>query len=158
MQWRSRSPAETRALARGLAGSMGEAGAVVALVGPLGAGKTVFAKGVAEGLGVPEESMASPTFVIANELDTGRGKRLVHADAYRVESASELEAAGLLDWLDSDTVLLVEWGDRFPEALPKDRLEVRLESGDEPGERRVSGCAGGPAAARILEHWSERCP
>ena len=71
MRWRSRSPEETRAAARELAEAVGEGGASVALVGDLGAGKTVFAKGVALGLGVPAALLASPTFTIAHELPDG---------------------------------------------------------------------------------------
>lgn len=156
MPWRSRSPAETTALARALGESAPEAGGVLVLVGPLGAGKTVFAKGVAEGLGTPRDALASPTFVIAQELSTGRGPRLVHADFYRVESEEELEAAGLLDWLSPGTLLVVEWGDRFPVALPKDRLEVALSPGDGEDERRIAVRAGGPEAERWLARWRRR--
>ncbi|MDX1648871.1 MAG: tRNA (adenosine(37)-N6)-threonylcarbamoyltransferase complex ATPase subunit type 1 TsaE [Myxococcota bacterium] len=161
MPWRSRSPDETRALARALAACAApraKGGAVVVtLHGALGAGKTVFAKGLAEGLGVPPERVASPTFVIAQELPTPAGPRLVHADWYRVEDAAELEAAGLSDWLAPGTVLVVEWGERYPEALPTDRLEVRLEAEDEH-VRRVEARAGGPEAAAVEACWRERCP
>jgi tRNA threonylcarbamoyladenosine biosynthesis protein TsaE len=131
---------------------------VVSLVGPLGAGKTVFAKGVAEGLGIPADALASPTFVIANEVPAPSGLRLVHADLYRVESEGELEAAGLLDWIERGTVLLVEWGDRFAAALPKDHLEVRIEPGPGAGERVLEARAEGPHATGILERWSRRWP
>jgi len=158
MRWHSQSPAETRAAAHALAAGLGLDGGVVALLGPLGAGKTLFAKAVAEGLGAPGGASASPTFVIAHELPTPGGLRLVHADFYRVESAAELEAAGLRDWLEPGTLLLVEWGDRFPEALPKDRLEVRLAHGPEAESRQLEARAGGPAAAALLASWSDRWP
>jgi tRNA threonylcarbamoyladenosine biosynthesis protein TsaE len=168
MSWRSRNPAETRALGRGLAQAAAGAagGLVVTLVGPLGAGKTVFAKGVAEGLGLDSARVASPTFVVAAEFDAPGGCRLVHADLYRIGDEAELEAAGWLDWLAPGTLLLVEWGDRFPEALPKDHLEVRIVRAPAPeacaapdeGERRVEARAGGPAAAAVLARWRERCP
>jgi tRNA threonylcarbamoyladenosine biosynthesis protein TsaE len=131
---------------------------VIALVGPLGAGKTLFAKAVAEGLGAPGDASSSPTFVIAHELPTPRGLRIVHADFYRVESVLELEGAGLLDWLEPGTLLLVEWGDRFSEALPKDRLEVSLAPGPEAESRRIGVRAGGPASAELLARWSDRWP
>lgn len=161
MPWRSRSPDETRALARGLAARAAararEAAVVVTLHGALGAGKTVFAKGLAEGLGLPPERVASPTFVIAQELATPAGPRLVHADWYRVEDEAELEAAGLADWLAPGTVLVVEWGERYPDALPADRLEVRLEAEDAT-TRRIEARAGGPASERLRAGWRERCP
>ena len=129
----------------------------MSLGGALGAGKTVFAKGLAEGLGLPEERVTSPTFVIAQELPTPRGPRLVHADWYRVEHAEELDAAGLDDWLAPGTLLVVEWGERFPEALPSDRLEVHLEAEGE-SERRITARAGGPEAEALHSCWRARCP
>jgi tRNA threonylcarbamoyladenosine biosynthesis protein TsaE len=161
--WRSRSPAETRALARGLAAALeSEAeGIVVSLIGPLGAGKTEFAKGIAEGLGLPAAALASPTFTIAQELPLparDRGpQRLVHADCYRLEHAEELEAAGLSDWLGAGTVLLAEWGDRFPAALGPARLEVSIAEAPD-GARELAAEARGPAPERVLAGWRERCP
>jgi len=156
--WHSRSPDETRSLARGLAASFARTGAVVSLVGPLGAGKTEFAKGVAEGFGLSPDALASPSFTIASELPLGSDgpSRLVHADWFRVGSLDELEAAGLDDWLARDAVLVVEWGDRFPEALGADALDVRLEE-IAPGERRVTASARGPEGLALLARWSERC-
>jgi tRNA threonylcarbamoyladenosine biosynthesis protein TsaE len=101
--------------------------------------------------------VASPTFVIAQELPTPAGLRLVHADWYRVEHGEELEAAGLSDWLAPRTLLAVEWGERFPEALPADRLEVRLEAEDEAG-RRIDARAGGADSEALLACWRKRCP
>ncbi len=156
--WHSRSPDETRSLARGLAGAFAREGAVVSLVGPLGAGKTEFAKGLAEGFGLDAGVLASPSFTIASELplEPGPPARLVHADWFRVGSMAELEAAGLEDWLAPDVVLVVEWGDRFPEALGSAALEVRLEETG-PSERRVTASARGPAAAALLARWEARC-
>lgn len=161
MSWASPSPERTRELAAALARAAA-AGAeevlVVALEGPLGAGKTVFAKGLAEGLGLDPTRVASPTFVIAGEYPVARGdlKRLVHADLYRVGSAGELEAAGLRDWLEPGTLLVVEWADRLPEALPRDRLTVRFLGA--PGERVLEVGASGPRAREALERWRSACP
>lgn len=157
MRWRSRSPADTRAAGRELAREVGPDGAVVALAGELGAGKTVFAKGVAEGLGIPPELLASPTFTIAHEIEAPGGLRLVHADLFRIESPAELEAAGWLDWLAPGTLVVVEWADRWPGELPAERLEVRLEivpAGD--GEREIEARARGAEAAALLERWRAR--
>jgi len=158
MRWRSRSPAETRAAARELAEEVGPAGAVVALVGALGAGKTVFAKGLAEGLGLPPDLLASPTFTIAHELAAPGGLRLVHADLFRIEGPAELEAAGWLDWLAPGTLLAVEWADRWPAELPADRLEVRLTgvTAGAQGERVLDARACGPGSAALLARWRAR--
>src|SRR5262245_34552474 len=151
----SADPEATREAARQLGAAIAQGGALVSLEGPLGAGKTVFAKGVAEGLGIDTAALASPTFVIAHEYALPGGRNLVHVDRYRVASAAELEAAGLLDWLAPGAVVLVEWGDRFPEALPADRLRVALAR--PPGEdsrRELSAVASGPAAEALLARWS----
>jgi tRNA threonylcarbamoyladenosine biosynthesis protein TsaE len=162
MSWRSRSLAETEALARGLADAIGEDGLVVTLTGELGAGKTAFVKGLAEGLGVDPAQVASPTFVIATEhplRGAGRPARLVHADGYRLASEEELEGAGLLDWLDEDTVLALEWGEAFAGGLPAERLEVRLAAvAGDPGARIVEARPRGPRAKAVLARWRERCP
>jgi tRNA threonylcarbamoyladenosine biosynthesis protein TsaE len=121
---------------------------VVALMGPLGAGKTVFVRGLAEGLGLDPGSVASPSFVIACEHEAA-GARLVHADLYRVKSAGEAESAGWFDWLAPGIVLAVEWADRFPELLPDDRLEVRIERGTED-VRRLEIRAQGERAHGVL--------
>jgi tRNA threonylcarbamoyladenosine biosynthesis protein TsaE len=134
---------------------------VVSLSGPLGAGKTEFAKGLAEGLGLDPTALASPTFTIAHELPlpphAGRPARLVHADCFRLEAASELEGAGLDDWLGAGTLLVAEWGERFPAAFGPERLEVRIEE-EADGARRVSARARGAAAGAVLSRWSARCP
>jgi tRNA threonylcarbamoyladenosine biosynthesis protein TsaE len=160
MELHSRNPAETHDLARVLAREIDAMGLVIALVGPLGAGKTVFAKGLAEGLGVDEGFLSSPSFVIANELKTPRGVRLIHADLYRVETEGELESAGWLDWLEDGSVVAIEWGDRFPRALPRDHLEVRLSGADadRPERRTLDVRAGGPVSQAALERWREQWP
>lgn len=160
MRWHSLSSAGTRAAARRLAAAIEAVaetrgvGLVVALVGPLGAGKTEWVQGLAEGLGVPPGFVASPTFVIASEYP---GRRvLVHADLYRLESAAELDAAGFLDWLEPGHVVAVEWADRFPDALPEDRLELRIARvpGD-PDARELALEAAGPVAKRVAEAFGK---
>ena len=131
---------------------------MVALIGPLGAGKTVFAKGLAEGIGVDPAVVASPTFVIACEYRGPGGRRLAHVDLYRIQSAGELEEAGFLDLLEPGVLVAVEWADRFPEALPSDRLEVtiaRSESPDAPESRLLEAKARGPGARAALARWRE---
>jgi tRNA threonylcarbamoyladenosine biosynthesis protein TsaE len=156
LSWTSRSPEATRAAARELARSLGPRGLVIALVGPVGAGKTVFVRGLAEGLGVDPGEVASPTFAIASEHRAAGGLRLAHVDLYRIERETELEGAGLRDLFAPGVVLAVEWADRFPAALPPDRLEVRLAAprGGPATHREISAVALGPVAAEALARWS----
>lgn len=162
MRLPSPTPEDTARIARALARAVDETGLVLCLQGPLGAGKTHFAKGVAEGLGLPPERVTSPTFVLAQELPLAGGRRLVHVDCYRVGGEDELLAAGLLDWLAPGVLLMVEWADRVPGAWPADQLRVRIARGadDDAGRsagadagRRIEAAAGGPASAALLDRW-----
>ena len=122
MEWVTRSEAETRAVGEALGRRLGP-GDVVCLVGPLGAGKTTLAQGLARGLGV-EEVVNSPTFVLMNEH---RGRLpLYHVDAYRLDDPEEALAAGLLDERQAGGVTVVEWADRLGDWLPDERLEIKL--------------------------------
>jgi tRNA threonylcarbamoyladenosine biosynthesis protein TsaE len=139
-------PEATRALAARLA-AVAEPGDVVCLWGDLGAGKTVFAKGFGAGLGV-EGTISSPSFVLMGEY-AGR-LPLFHIDLYRLGTATEVFDGGLLDDRQSDGVVLIEWPDRLGDALPADRLDVRIDGGgDEPRRLRLS--ASGPSHARYLD-------
>lgn len=95
----------------------------VALIGDLGTGKTHFSQGVAEGFGVTEE-VTSPTFALMNTYETGNGT-LYHFDVYRLDDESELENIGFGEFTE-DTLSIVEWADKFPEALPLEVLEITL--------------------------------
>jgi tRNA threonylcarbamoyladenosine biosynthesis protein TsaE len=155
LRWRSPDPEATAAAARALSGCLGEAGLVIALIGPLGAGKTAFVKGLAAGLGIDPARVASPTFVIASEYPVA-GRRLAHVDLYRVESEAELEAAGFLDLLEPGAVVAVEWAERFPEALPADRLELRIErpsDATDPSLRVLHATGSGPESEAALDRW-----
>ncbi len=158
MRLPSPSPEATRAAALSLAASLGDDGLVIALAGPLGAGKSVFARGLAEGLGVDPARVASPTFTIASEYQTESGRRFSHVDLYRIGSEAELEAAGFLDLLTPGAVVAVEWSDRFPGALPPARLEVRIERPDAEGaptHRVLNAVAFGAAAKAVLSRWRD---
>ncbi len=116
----------TRAAAAELAERVGP-GDVVALIGPLGAGKTTFVKAVAAALGVAEE-VTSPTFI---RLQHYEGDLAVHhLDLYRVKDAAEFQALGLDEWLDTSGVTLIEWADRAAEVLPPDTITVYLDYAD----------------------------
>jgi tRNA threonylcarbamoyladenosine biosynthesis protein TsaE len=94
----------------------------IALYGDLGAGKSVFARGVARAFGVSHVS--SPTFTIVCEYPTD--PKLFHFDAYRLSDADELFAIGFDDYLREDGMFLMEWANLVPEALPSDRLDVTI--------------------------------
>lgn len=129
----SDSPATTAEVGRRLATLLGP-GDVVSLAGPLGAGKTCLVQGLAGGLGVVVR-VTSPTFVLVRRYDGDLP--LVHVDAYRLGRATDL--AGLDDdVLDETVVTCVEWGDSVREALPLDRLDVRIEiAGDHADAPRI---------------------
>lgn len=94
----------------------------IALYGDLGAGKTVFARGVARTFGISHVS--SPTFTIVCEYPTE--PKLLHFDAYRLSDADELFAIGFSDYLCEDALILMEWANLVPEALPSDRLDITI--------------------------------
>jgi tRNA threonylcarbamoyladenosine biosynthesis protein TsaE len=122
----------TRALGARLGRAM-QAGDVVALIGPLGSGKTTFAQGLAQGLGVaPDRHVASPTFALVNE-HPGRVPFL-HGDLYRINNPAELHELGLEEAYER-TAAALEWADRFPDALPADHLAI--EFAVEPGGGRL---------------------
>jgi tRNA threonylcarbamoyladenosine biosynthesis protein TsaE len=106
--------------------------AVVLLIGNLGAGKTTLAKGIVSGLGAasPEE-VSSPTFTLIHEYG---GASVFHIDLYRLDTAAQVATLGLDEIFERDAVVLIEWGERFPELLPKERIEIRLRA---DGDRRV---------------------
>ncbi len=134
---------------------MGEAvdgGLVVALVGPLGAGKTTFAQGLCRGLGV-RDAVTSPTFVL-EERYSGR-LPVLHVDLYRLEYESEVEELGLYDRLDGASVVLVEWADRAPDLLR--RADVVVEIRPEPASPvRVVAIETTEAAARVVPAGAAR--
>ncbi len=142
------SPEETLDLGRRIARAA-RPGDVLALVGELGAGKTVLAKGLAEGLGAAEaREVVSPTFVLCREYLRGRIP-LYHFDAYRLRGGADLEQIGAPEIFGGDGLSAVEWADRAPQVLPADHLEVRLEVTGEQSRRLVAS-AGGPASERWL--------
>lgn len=146
--WRtvSGSTEETRQLAAALA-LAARAGDRLALVGPLGAGKTQFAKGFAIGLGIVEV-VNSPSFTLMAEY-AGR-LRLFHQDLYRLADTAEALAGGLLDERQDEGVTLSEWADRLDQGLDSSRLTVAIEPLAE--ERRAIELRGrGDLASRYLE-------
>ncbi len=113
---------ETRSLGRTVAQAC-KAGTVISLRGSLGSGKTVFAKGLAEGLGI-EEAIVSPTFTLIQEYE---GKLpLYHMDLYRIEGSEEFELMGGEEFLYGDGVTLIEWSEKIEELLPDSTIFVHI--------------------------------
>lgn len=145
----TRSAAETLELGRALGREL-LAGDVVALCGDLGSGKTVFVRGIAEGVGADPDEVRSPTFTLCHSY-FGR-LILHHFDLYRLEEQEELFQLGFDEYLDpEDAVTAVEWGDKFSMFMPNDALWVRFDMHG-PQERQVSFHVGeGGRGERLLQ-------
>lgn len=109
----TRSREETENFAREYAKTL-QGGDVVLLDGDMGAGKTVFSKGIAKGLGI-EEEVTSPTYAYMNDYDG----RLFHYDCYRIESVAQAENLGLADYFDMGGICLIEWSQNIAPLLPR---------------------------------------
>ena len=134
MEYMTRNESETEALGERLARSLPSGGAVVALYGELGAGKTAFVRGMARGLGVTER-VVSPTFTIVNEYPGER--ELFHFDMYRLGGADELFDIGWEDYLVRGGVCAVEWSENVPEAFDGSEICVSIDKiGDD--ERKIT--------------------
>jgi tRNA threonylcarbamoyladenosine biosynthesis protein TsaE len=132
----SNSPEDTLAIARALGAAL-RPGDVVALYGDLGAGKTLFCKGVGEALGIPPDRIVSPTFTIVTE-HTGPVP-LTHIDVFRLAGAREADEIGMRELLSGDGVCLVEWAEKIEELLPTDCIQVRFFfSGDDRREISIA--------------------
>jgi tRNA threonylcarbamoyladenosine biosynthesis protein TsaE len=148
----TRSPSETKTWGRRLA-SILEGGELIGMTGELGAGKTCFIKGLAEGLGLREEDILSPTFTMIQEHRGGRIP-LVHIDLYRLESAG-LGDLGLRDYLFSEGVAAVEWFERMREADAIEHLSVRIDYAG-ANRRRVEFRASGARHGAIIAKLKRR--
>jgi tRNA threonylcarbamoyladenosine biosynthesis protein TsaE len=130
----TQSAEETIALGRKLA-AMLTPPKLVLLRGELGAGKTTLVKGIAEGFhAASEEDVTSPTFTLVHEY-RAPAVNLYHIDLYRVDTARELETLGLDDLVAGDSVLLIEWGEKFPHLDRERDVEIALQRVGESGRR-----------------------
>ena len=124
------SAKETAELGRRL-GKEAKAGEVYTLIGDLGVGKTVFTKGIAEGLGITEP-VNSPTFTIVQVYDTGR-MPFYHFDVYRIGDIEEMDEIGYEDYFYGHGVCLIEWAELIEELIPKKHTAIRIEKDLEKG-------------------------
>jgi tRNA threonylcarbamoyladenosine biosynthesis protein TsaE len=124
----SDNPSETEKAGREFASDL-PAGSIVALTGPLGAGKTRFVKGVVAGIGAPEE-VTSPTFTLIHEYTGGRIP-VYHFDFFRIEDRQSAERLGLDEYFFGDGICVVEWADKFPELIPPGARWIAFEAKSE---------------------------
>ncbi len=149
-EWRitTHSEAETRHVGAVL-GTLLQPGDVIALIGPLGAGKTRLVQGIAQGLGI-DRPVTSPTFILMNLYPSPNGHTLCHIDCYRfrdpVEEGYEM---GLDQQLGSEDICVVEWAERIAALLPPDHLTITIEPMDET-LRHLTFRAGGPRSRALL--------
>jgi tRNA threonylcarbamoyladenosine biosynthesis protein TsaE len=135
-EFTTHSAEETIALGREIAQQLTPP-KLVLLRGDLGAGKTTLVKGIAEGFqAAAEEDVTSPTFTLVHEY-RGPSATLYHIDLYRVDTPRELETLGLDDLMSENSILLIEWGDKFPRFERERDAEIALERVSE-NERRIS--------------------
>ena len=134
-QFMTHSRAETVELRRRLAARPAP-GTVVAFTGGLGAGKTAFCQGLAEGLGCTDP-VSSPTFAIANEYDTPAG-RVAHFDLYRILDSEALFEIGFDEYLDGSRIVLIEWSENAADILPETYKTVHISYGNAENDRMVA--------------------
>ena len=124
--WESNSAAATETFGASI-GQQCRGGEIIALIGDLGTGKTTLVRGIARGVGVSHENVASPTFALIHEY-SGR-LPLVHVDLYRLEVEDAVNRLGLEEYLDSPSVVVIEWADKARSLLPQDHLRIEIEHG-----------------------------
>lgn len=144
---------ETKEIAASLA-KMLNGGDVVLLEGNLGAGKTTFTKGLAEGLGI-KRVIKSPTYTLIREYDEGRVP-LYHMDVYRLEETGGTDL-GLEEYFEGEGISVIEWATFIPEDIPEQHLEIRLKpSGEELMEREITFIPKGERYKMLIEEWKHR--
>lgn len=117
------SPEETIAFAEQI-GKLLRGGDIIAYRGGLGAGKTTFTRGIAMGMGLPDE-VSSPTFALVNEY-RGKGLTLYHFDMYRIMNAEALETTGFYDYISEDAVIVCEWSENIADCLPENVITITI--------------------------------
>ena len=147
LEVKSNNPEQTRGLGARLGGAL-QTGDMICLQGELGAGKTTFVQGIAQGWG-SVDSVSSPTFILVNAYRRGDGGQIFHMDAYRLDSTGEAEELDL-DSMLAEGALIVEWPERMQGLIPNERLWVEFtQSGEE--ERDMKFNARGKRYEALLE-------
>jgi tRNA threonylcarbamoyladenosine biosynthesis protein TsaE len=149
----SQHESDTQRLGAALAAALPPS-SVVALIGPLGAGKTRIVQAIAVALGVPRETVTSPTFVLVNEYPGGR-LPLFHFDTYRLKDEDEFLALGPEEYFDAGGITAIEWADRVAALLPAERFEITIDVVDETA-RRMSIRGTTSAAEEIVKQVASR--
>jgi tRNA threonylcarbamoyladenosine biosynthesis protein TsaE len=147
MDFFSRSPGQTRRVGMRLGGAL-QAGDVICLQGDLGAGKTTFVQGIANGWG-SLDSVSSPTFILVNIYRRADQSQLFHMDAYRLDSMPEAEELDL-DSMLAEGALIIEWPERMDGLVPAERLWIKFEHVDDE-EREMKFKANGKRYDELLE-------
>ena len=133
MEITTSSEEQTQELAKSFAKTL-KPGDIVALYGELGAGKSVFVRGVARGFGI-KDRISSPTFTFIKSYQKGK-ITLHHIDLYRGESIKDFESLALDEVFTQGAIVMVEWANRIEKFLPKKRIDVKLEAND--GQRTIT--------------------
>ena len=138
LSFTTETPAQTHALAKKIGVAL-RPGTCVAFFGGLGAGKTTFTRGLAEGLGLPD-IVSSPTFALVNEYHAAGCISVYHFDMYRVNSPEALETTGFWDYPLEDSVFVIEWAENIADELPQPLLKITISgSGDQTRQITVEG-------------------
>jgi tRNA threonylcarbamoyladenosine biosynthesis protein TsaE len=125
-------------------------GDVLALTGDLGAGKTLLTRGIALGLGIPAEQVNSPTFTLIQAYVYDSCIPVIHVDLYRLEHPSAIAQLGLEDYWTPQNIVIIEWADRFLQALPPDYLVIHMEHGNTETLRHLTAKGTGPRSTHIV--------
>ena len=149
MQILSRSVSHTQKIAKMMA-SMFEAGDIICLFGDLGSGKTVFAAGVAAGLGIRKPNIVSPTFVLVKEYAGKEGIPFFHFDFYRLHSPEDILFLGYEEYFYNRGITVIEWPERLGYLLPEEFIKVNLSVAG-PRERLISLCGKGKRYQKKME-------
>ncbi len=123
-------------------------GDVLALTGDLGVGKTHMTRGIARGLGIPNGQVNSPTFSLIQAYESR--VPVIHVDLYRLQNPAAIAQLGLEDYFTAKNIVIIEWADRFIQALPPDYLEIHLEHGAIETTRSMTIRATGPRSMAIV--------
>lgn len=158
LEFRTTSPEETFKFGQCLATIL-SAGQVVCLIGDLGAGKTLFVQGLAEGLQITD-SVSSPTFTILNVYEALFP--VYHFDLYRLEDAAELFDIGFYEYTEGNGLSIIEWADKFPEQLPDEYLWIEIISdfnnSGKVNDRIIQLQARGAAYEHLCKELELTCP